>query len=71
MAVIMAGCMTEAQRVNVILSMRLSLIDGQSKSCFPFTPLGAPLDSWPNAVTLRKSLLFPVSLQTHVEKSVR
>lgn len=37
---IMAGCMSG---VNVILFMRLSLIDGQLKSWFPFTQLSAPL----------------------------
>lgn len=37
------GCMrrTKQERVNVILSMRLSLIDGQLKSWFPFTLLSA------------------------------
>lgn len=32
---------TKQERVNVILSMRLSLIDGQLKSWFPFTLLSA------------------------------
>lgn len=43
MAFIMAGCMrrTKEERVNVIPSMRLSLIDGQLKSWFPFTRLWA------------------------------
>lgn len=35
--VIMLGCMSEEQRVNVVLSTRLSLIDGQLKSWSPFT----------------------------------
>ena len=43
MAVITVGCMTRTkeERVNVMLSMRLSLIDGQLKSWFPFTVLSA------------------------------
>lgn len=37
--VIMWGCMSEEQTVNVVPSVRLPLINGQFTSRFPFTPL--------------------------------
>lgn len=60
-------CGGEVVGVNVIVSMRLSLIDGQLKSWFPF---GALLqhcsNSSPKAAEVIKGLLFRLS----VEKSV-